>query len=133
MTKARHPYRLRLRVLAGKLELGLLSPEEASVLAGIIRGLAEGEVFDEIVGSKRPAERPSRDTTELYVEQVFGLTQPTFDGKPGMRVGEAIAAVADALNLSRDTVNTAYYSKPGREHLLRVKESHIDPIAFLSR
>ncbi|MDA0630618.1 MAG: hypothetical protein O2858_07885 [Proteobacteria bacterium] len=132
MTKARHPYFLLLRVLAGKLELGLLSPEEASVLAGIIRRLAEGEVFDEIVGTKRPAGRPVRNTTEHYVEQVFGLMQPTFDGEPGMKMNEAMAIVAKGSRVEVETVKEAYYSKPGRKHLKLVEEANIDPLAFLS-
>lgn len=133
MTKARHPYFLRLRVLAGKLELGLLSPEEASVLAEIIRRLAEGEVFDEIVGSKRPAGRPVRNTTEHYVEQVFGLMQPTFDGGPGMKLDEAIEVVAKGSKVSVETVKEAYYSKLGRKHLKLVEEAYIGPLEFLSR
>ncbi len=133
MTKARHPYFLRLRVLAGKLELGLLSPEEAGVLAQIIRGLAEGEPLDDVLGVKRYANRPIRNTTEHYVEQVFGLTQPTFDGEPGMKISEAMEIVARGSKVSVGTVKSAYYSEPGKQHLMRVKESHIDPIAFLSR
>ena len=133
MTKARHPYFLLLRVLAGKLELGLLSLEEASVLAEIIRRLAEGEVFDEIVGTKRPARRPVRNKTEHYVEQVFGLTQPTFDGEPGMKVGEAMEIVAKGSRVDVDTVKAAYYSELGRKHLRLVEEAYIGPLEFLSR
>lgn len=133
MTKARHPYFLRLRVLAGKLELGLLSPDETGVLAEIIRRLAGGETLDEIFGIKRYANRPIRNTTEHFVEQVFGLIELNQGQTQKMKVGDAITLVAAEAKVSDETVKAAYYSKPGREHLKLLKETLVDPISFLSR
>lgn len=126
MSKSLHPRALDLKILAGKIERNLLTPDEAKEIANIFRRVAEGENFDEILGVSRLANRPNTDKTEHYVEQVYGLTIPTYSWKnkeafPGMNVTEAIKEVADACNVSISTVKSAYYSKDGRQHLTKIK------------
>ena len=129
MAKSDHPLALTLRVWASKLERNLLDPTEVRTIAELLRRIAAGECLDEILGVKRKANRPHNDTTHHYVEQVYGLTQPTYDGKAGMSVTEAIRAVASARNVDFHSVKTAYYSRPGRAHLVHIKEALKDPLA----
>lgn len=114
MSKSRHPQFLTLRVLASKIEHGLLTNDEAQCIASILRRIAEGESADDLFGG-RPTNRPKKHQTLYYVDQVFGLTQPSFNGHPGLKVGDAIHQVASNANVSPDTVKTALYSKAGRE------------------
>ena len=114
MSKSRHPQFLTLRVLASKIEHGLLTNDEAQSIASILRRIAEGESADDLFGG-RPTNRPKKHQTLYYVDQVFGLTQPSFNGHPGLKVGDAIHQVASNANVSPDTVKTALYSKAGRE------------------
>lgn len=113
MAKSMHPQYLTLRVLASKLELGLLTKEEVQLIASIFRRIAEGESAEDLFGG-RPLGRPKKYQTLYYVDQVFGLTQPSFNGTPGLKVAEAITRVATANHVSPDSVKTAYYSKLGR-------------------
>jgi hypothetical protein len=126
MSKSLHPRALLLKIIAGKIERNLLTPSEAKEIADIFRRVAAGENFDEILRVARLANRPNTDKTEHYVEQVYGLTIPTYSWKnketvPGMNVTEAIKEVADACNVSIFTVKSAYYSKEGRQHLTKIK------------
>lgn len=129
MAKSLHPRWLTLRVLASKLERGLLTPEEARATATLLRRIAAGDSIDDILGAKRAANRPHEDRTHHYVEQVYGLTQPTYDGKPGMTVTAAIDEVASTCNISISTVKTAYYSEAGRAYLEVIKDALRDRLA----
>lgn len=113
MAKSIHPQYLTLRVLASKLELGLLTKDETQIIASIFRRIAEGESAEDLFGG-RPSNRPKKHQTLYFVDQVLGLTQANFDGTPGLKVSEAINQVAAAANVSPDSVKTAYYSKLGR-------------------
>jgi len=113
LSKSRHPQFLILRILASKIEYGLLTSDEAQVIASILRRIAEGESADDLFG-RRPTNRPKKHQTLYYVDQVFGLTQPSFNGHPGLKVGDAIHQVASRANVSPDTVREAIYSKEGR-------------------
>jgi hypothetical protein len=126
MSKSLHPRALDLKILAGKIERNLLSPDEAKEIANIFRRVAAGENFDEILGVTRFANRPNAGKTDHYVEQVYGLTTPTYSWEnkepvPGMTVTDAIKEVAAACNVSIFTVKSAYYSKDGRQHLKKIK------------
>lgn len=129
MAKTPHPHALTLRIWAGKLERSLLSLSEAHLIATLLRRIAAGESLDDVLGAKRAANRPHKDATHHYVEQVYGMTQPTFNGLPGVTVTEAISEVAAACNVSTTTVKTAYYSKAGRSHLAEVIKALKDPLA----
>lgn len=129
MAKTLHPLALDLRVLASKLERNLLSLSEAHLIATLLRRIAAGESLDDVLGAKRAANRPHKDATHHYVEQVYGMMQPTFNGLPGMTVTEAIREVAKACNVSTATVKTGYYSKAGRSHLAEVIKALKDPPA----
>lgn len=129
MAKTPHPLALTLRIWAGKLERNLLTPSEGHSIATLLRRIAAGESLDEILGVIRPANRPLKDATHHYVEQVYGLMQPTYDGKPGMSTTNAIREVALACNVSIATVKTAYYSKAGRSHREEITKALKDPLA----
>lgn len=129
MTKTSHPLSLTLRVWAGKLERKVLTPAETKQIATLLRRIAAGESLDEVLGVTRAANRPNKDATHHYVEQVYGTTLPTYDGKPCMTVSNAIKEVASACNVSIDTVRTAYYSKAGKLHRQEVIEALKDPLA----
>jgi hypothetical protein len=129
MSKSPHPRALDLRIWAGKLERNLLDPEESRYIATLLRRVAGGESFDEVLGVKRVAHRPSRNTIQHYVEQVYGLSQPLYDGKPGMSVEAAIKEVAQRVKVDFETVKQAYYSKAGRTHLRSIKEALKNPLA----
>ena len=126
MSKSLHPRALDLKIVAGKIERNLLTPDEAKEIANIFRRVAAGENFDEILGVTRLANRPDSGKTDHYVEQVYGLTTPTYSWEnkaniPGVTVTKAIEEVAAACNVSISTVKTAYYSKDGRQHLKKIK------------
>ena len=126
MSKSLHPRALDLKILAGKIERNLLAPDEAKEIADIFRRVAAGENFDEILGVTRFANRPNEGRTDHYVEQVYGLTTPTYSWEnketvSGMTVTKAIEAVAQACNVSISTVKSAYYSEDGRQHLKKIK------------
>ena len=133
MTKSYHPLYLELNILALKLERGLLSADELAKLSVVLRRLAKGETFDQIVGLNRNPNRPNLGKTELYIEQVYGLTRSTWNGKAGLKVTEAIREVAKKLNVSDTTVKTAYYSETGRAFRKKVVEAYAEPTAVLSR
>jgi len=114
VSKSHHPQFLTLRVLATKIEHGLLTSDEAQVIASILRRIAEGESADDLFGG-RPTNRPMKHQTLYYVDQVFRLTQRSHNGLPGLKVADAIQEVASSANVSPDTVKAAIYSKQGRE------------------
>ena len=126
MSKSLHTRALDLRILARKIERNLLSPDEAKMIAAIFRRLAAGENFDEILGVTRFPNRPNEGRTDHYVEQVYGLTTPTYSWEnketvKGMAVTKAIEVVAQACNVSISTVKSAYYSEDGRQYLKKIK------------
>lgn len=134
MTKSRHPLAMDLRIWATKIESNLLTEEDVKTIAELLRRVADGEDFDDVLGVKRTANRPRRDATKHYVEQVYGLTQPVFNWRDqkeveGMQVSRAIIEVARACNVSPDTVKTAFYSKEGREHLEHIKDRLKNPLS----
>lgn len=129
MSKSLHPRALDLRIWASKLERNLLAPEEAQYIAMLLRRVAEGGALDEVLGVKRGAHRPYQNAIHHYVEQIYGLMQPPWDGKPGLSVTEAISTVAKWCNKSIATVKTAYYSEAGKAHLQAVQAALRDPFA----
>lgn len=129
MAKTPHALALTLRVWAGKLERNLLTSSESHSIATLLRRIAAGESLDEILGRTRAANRPNRDTIHHYVEQVYGMTQPTYDGKPGISVTDAIHAVATACNVSPATVKAACYSEAGKSHREEIRKTQRDPLA----
>jgi hypothetical protein len=134
MSKSLHPWALTLRVWASKIERNLLTAEEAKTISKLLRDVAAGEDFDEAIGVKRSANRPHMDMTKYYVEQVYGLTQSVFNPIDqqeiiGMPVSKAIGAVAQACNVSPNTVKTAYYSKEGRQHFNEIKAIPKSPLS----
>jgi hypothetical protein len=112
--KSKHPNFLNLRVWASKIERDLLAPDEKRTIAEIFRRIADGDDPTETFG-KTPAHRPNKATTELYVAQIHALTEPTWDGKPGVGVDAAIQQVADAFFVTVGAVKSAYYSPRGKE------------------
>lgn len=114
MRKSKHPNFLTLRVWASKIERDLLSPDEKRTIAEIFRRIAAGDDPTKVFG-KTPAHRPNKATTELYVAQIHALTEPTWDGKPGLGVDAAIRQVADSLFVTVGAVKSAYYSPRGKE------------------
>jgi len=124
-----HPNWLSLRVLARKLEQNTLTHEDVMSITSLLRGIALGQDVNEVLGVINPANRPNRSTTEYYVYQVFGLTQPTYNGSSGLKVTDAIKKVADSVNVSEGTVKAAYYSKEGREYLQKMIVQLKDPLA----
>lgn len=129
MSKSHHPRALDLRIWAGKLERNLLDPKEAQYIATLLRRVAQGESFDEVLGVKREAHRPNENTTHYYVEQIHGLMQPSYDGKRGLSVTEAIRMTAEGSGKSIATVKSAFYSDDGCKHLQAVEAALKDPLA----
>lgn len=127
MAKSRHPQWLTLRLWASKVERGLLPQDEANALAVMLRSLAAGDSLDEVFGVSRPAGRPLENRCRFYVEQVWGLTQSTSSGNPGMGVTAAMHEVASACHVAFDTVKGAYYSAEGQVHLDLIKNKLRDP------
>jgi len=113
MAKSYHPNYLTLRVVASKLELGLLDADESKLIASILRRIAEGESADDLFGA-RPIHRPMKHQTLYYVVQVVGLTQPSWKDGSCLKVDDAIKQVALEAHVSHDTVKAAIYSKHGR-------------------
>lgn len=114
MSHHRGPIYLTLRVWASKLERGLLTPAEAQSVAMLLRRIADGKSIDEALGVESSAHRPDRDTTLMYVSEVYRLLQPSWKGKPSITVGDAITKTAAAHHVSIETVRNAYYSKKGQ-------------------
>jgi hypothetical protein len=112
--KSKHPNFLTLRVWASKIERDLLAPDEKRTIAEIFRRIADGDDPTKIFG-KTPAHRPNKATTELYVAQIRALTEPTWDGKPGLGVDAAIQQVAGTFFVTVGAVKSAYYSPRGKQ------------------
>jgi hypothetical protein len=129
MAKSVHPSWLRLRTLAGKLERNLLTPTEVREISGILRRLADGESIVEVLGVKRKANRPSKATTQYYVEAVWGLTHASYDGSHGMSVKNAIREVAAGRHVAVNTVRAALYSPEGKALREALEEALKDPLA----
>ena len=122
----RHLDYLLLRILAGKVERNLLTPDEGRAIATILRCIADGESLDTIFG-KRYANRPFENKTARYVEQIYLLLQPTFDGQPGLTVEKAIEEVAKQNQITTETLKSKYYSQAGVMHLAKVKKMFPNP------
>jgi hypothetical protein len=125
LTKSKHPSALYLSILAGKIERNLLAPDEAKQIADLFRRIADGESFDEIFGVHRLARRPNLGKTEHYVQQIHGLTSDFYSHKEkkfisGLSIKNAIESVAEACNVSINSVKRAYYSKSGRKYFLEI-------------
>jgi hypothetical protein len=110
---------LTLKILASKLERGLLNTSETKLIAGLLRRVANGEDASVVFESKKPANRPIANKTEEYVVNVSILNTPFFNpasGKleEGLGIGEAIKKVAADAYVSEQTVRSAFYSKKGQ-------------------
>ena len=126
MAKSPHPQYMTLRVLASKLEHGLLTIEEVETIALILRSIARGEDPNLFFGV-RPTHRPNHYKTYYYVDQIIGLMEPTFNEKPGMKVGQAIQEVAKEAGVSPDHVRSAYYSRLGRSYAEKIRKALAGP------
>ena len=126
MAKSPHPQYMTLRILASKLERSLLTSEEVKTIASILRSIADGEDPNLFFGG-RPAHRPNQYKTYYYVEQIIGLIEPTFNGKPGIKVSQAISQVAMAAHVSDDHVRSAYYSRIGRSYAKSIRKAKAGP------
>ena len=126
MAKSPHPQYITLRVLASKLERGLHTSEEGQTIASILRSIASGEDPNSFFGG-RPAHRPNQYRTYYYVDQIEGLIQSTFNGKPGLKVGKAIQQVAEAAGVSLEHVRSDYYSKLGRTYVESIRKAQAGP------
>lgn len=129
MSKGPHPRALDLRIWAGKMERNLLDPDEAKCIAMLLRRVAQGESFDAALVVKREAHRPDQNTVHHYVEQIYFLMQPSYNGTPGMSVTEAIRETAAVCGRSVETVRTVFYSAKGRAHLQAVEAALKDPLS----
>ena len=126
MANSPHPQYMTLRVLASKLEHGLLTIEEVETIALILRRIARGEDPNLFFGV-RPTHRPNHYKTYYYVDQIIGLMEPTFNEKPGMKVGQAIQEVAKEAGVSPDHVRSAYYSRLGRSYAEKIRKALAGP------
>jgi len=130
MAESPHPQYLTLRVLASKLERCLQTSEDVEIIVSILRSIANGEDPRSLFG-RRPANRPNQYRTYYYVDQIEGLIQPTFDGKPGLKVGQAIQRVAEEAGVSLEHVCSAYYSKLGRTYVESIRKAQAGPFQEL--
>jgi hypothetical protein len=113
-TKSPHPLRLNLRVLATKLELGLLSEVEKNAIAILLRTLATGASADEALGVKRKASRPIGCDIEERVTRVEQLRLPVESGGMGLTNEKAIEVVAEEFGKAVSTVESDLKSERGK-------------------
>ena len=114
---------LPLHRLARKLELDLLNQEEKIYLSALLKRLSDGELLEDILGIRKIRHRPNQSKTEQYVQEVYNLTQDSFNAS-GKKVNEAISSVANAHNVAFNSVSVAYYSKKGRDILRAIKDKN---------
>lgn len=120
MSKSKHPQRAQLRMLALRLQLDNLSPQEKALLAHALRVMAEGGDFEEALGAKRPQGRPENNKKLAAAQYVAWLMQPKSDNPLDSWAGEgltkkaAIERAAVFLNMSPETVEDACKPPVGR-------------------
>lgn len=107
--------RLLLRVWAGKLEAGTLSPDDAGALAIILRLLADGKTVDEIFGVWRPANRPIDPARQQRMRALAELTLDKRWGGDGIPPAEAWSIVAKQYGRAPSTIRRDYYSLEMKE------------------
>ena len=129
MTKAAPTYRYQLRVLAGKLEKDALTQAERAGLAKLLRGLAEGNSVNEILGIDPPAHRTKSMDLEQRIFDVAVLQLPKKHGGGGLKKDLAIEEVAKAYNKTVQTIVDDYKSDRGKKVRAIVKANYYNPLA----
>jgi len=129
MAKAVPTYRYQFRVLAGKLEKGLLTQAERDGLAKLLRGLGEGFTVNEILDIKNPAHRPQGMQLEQRIFDVAVLQLSKKHGGGGLKKDAAIEEVAKIHGKSVDTVFDEYKSDRGKKIRDLVKSNYYNPLA----
>jgi hypothetical protein len=107
--------RLLLRVWAGKLEAGTLSPDDAGDLATMLRHLADGKTVDQIFGVWRPANRPIDPARQQRMQELAALTLDQRWGGDGMPPEEAWDVIAEKYGRKPLTIRRDYYSLEMKE------------------
>jgi len=113
---------LQLNVLASKLQLGLLDPNEIRALADFLRGIAGGKSLDELFGIKRQRGRPKSSVLEQQLFDMALMRLPVSLGGEGLSYKEMITTVARRYKKPSVTVTADYKSARGQEIRKEVKE-----------
>lgn len=115
MMKKPPPPRVRmlLRIWSGKLEQGLLSPDEVGALARLLLMLADGDSVDDIFGIWRPANRPHDPGLEQRLHDMAAMRLPVALGGEGLSYPETIKLTAEQHKKSVDTIKSDYKSEAG--------------------
>jgi len=125
--KHAHPLRYQLRVVAGKLETGSLTPKEITGLAKVLRKLADGESLDDIFEVKSPAHRPASANIDQRLYDVELLRLDKKHGGGGLKKAEAIAEVAKRHFVSTQTIETDLKSDRAKVIREDVRRQHYSP------
>ena len=120
--------RLPLRILAAKVERGVLSKEEAIGLAKILRMLAEEQSIDQIFHINNPAHRPKSSEVNQRLFDLEVLRLPRKHGGEGLKLQEAVAEISKIHNKSEHTVWDNYKSPLGKTVRAEVKKIYINPL-----
>jgi hypothetical protein len=107
--------RLTLNSLAGKLDAGVLAPDDKDELVRFIRKIAAGQSVDEIFSIWRPANRPKDPACEQRMRELADLTLPVLLGGEGKPVDEAVAIIAGRYNRKPSTIKRQYHSPEGQK------------------
>ena len=113
-THTQKPYRLKLRVIASKIEAGVEDGVDRGLVVDLLRFLADGNTVDDYFGVINPAHRPPNPSVEQRVFDLCLLMAPTQYGGRGLKKVQAIAEVARIYNISVDTLEDQLRSPRGR-------------------
>ena len=114
-TKNLHPLKMKLRILASRLELGFATKEEIRSIAEMLRRVGDGELMDSILGVNRPPHRPQTHKLEQIVWDVMAYRFP-FDGRQtALTKIKAITEVASIYKVEEQTIHDYYKSERGKK------------------
>lgn len=128
MKKSAPNYRFLLRVVAGKLEKGLLSKSEKVGLAKMLRMLGEGLTLNEIFNIETKPHRPQGMELEKRIFDLAVLQLPKKHGGSGLTKTAAIEKIANEYSKSVSTIESDYKSARGKKMRQVVKNNYYNPL-----
>lgn len=113
-TPTQKPYRLKLRVIASRMEEGGEDGADRGLVVDLLRFLADGNTVDDYFGVINPAHRPPNPLNEQRIFDLCLLMAPAHIGGRRLKGVQAIAEVARIYNISVDTLEEHLRSPRGR-------------------
>jgi hypothetical protein len=127
-TRTQKPYRLKLRVIASRMEAGVEDGEDRELVMGLLCFLADGNTVDDYFAAITPAHRPPNPVTEQRVFELCSFMASAQYGGRGLKKVQAIAEVARLNNIPVDTLEEYLRSPRGKQLYKKYRYGFTSPI-----